>query len=72
MPAYTTLVRAVRGEFLPNRVMALSDPTSEAADKPHAIIPVLEGKTLAGGAAGVHMCGHFCLQKACDRSERTC
>ncbi len=55
-------LRAVNAEFAPNKVVALR---SGAADEEGwgISLPLLEGKTAAGGAATVYLCRNFTCEE---------
>ena len=50
-----SLVRRVAMRYIPNRVIAHVDP----AEAPSVRSPLLEGKTLVGGAPALYVCEHF-------------
>ena len=53
------LLRAVRGRFLPNRIVALLVPTHDDAETVARRVPLLEGRTLVEGKAAAYVCRDF-------------
>jgi uncharacterized protein YyaL (SSP411 family) len=58
--ATRALIRPVHEAFLPGTVLALLDPASPRPAA--AAIPLLEGKTLVGGAEAAYVCRNFACQ----------
>jgi uncharacterized protein len=53
------LLEAVRREFIPNKVVALLDPTSDDADTVEKAIPLLLGKVEIDGKPSAYVCKNF-------------
>ena len=60
-PATQALLRAVRQDFVPNKVVALHDPAQ--ANAPETTLPLIAGKTLIGDAPAAYVCRNY----TCDR-----
>ena len=56
-PATREALRAVDAEFVPNKVLAFR-PSGDGTEEEEAV-PLLRGKTTAGGAATVYLCENF-------------
>ena len=53
------LLGAVRGEFLPNKVVALLDPSWNNVDAVEKALPLLQGKRPANGQAAAYVCMNY-------------
>jgi len=54
-----SLINAVHSRFLPNRVIALLDPSRKNAAELARKIPLLAGRELIGGKAAAYVCENF-------------
>ncbi|MEE8605703.1 MAG: thioredoxin domain-containing protein [Candidatus Aminicenantaceae bacterium] len=57
-----TLLKAIHSRFIPNRVIALLDPTSTDAAELAKKIPLLSGRELVDGKATAYVCENFTCQ----------
>jgi uncharacterized protein len=66
----TAFLHAVRRPFLPNKVVALVDPSAPGADAVGERVPLLADKELVGGQAAVYVCQNFaCKRPVTDAEE---
>ena len=63
------LLDTVRREFIPNKVVALLDPTADSADAVEKMIPLLLGKTQVNGLPSVYVCKNFTCKLPVTDSE---
>ena len=56
------LLKAIHSRFIPNRVIALLDPSSMDAEELANKIPLLSGRTLIEGKATAYVCENFTCQ----------
>jgi hypothetical protein len=63
------LLDAARRRFLPARVLASSDPAAPDAAQTAKLIPLLSGKTLAGGRATAYVCENFACREPVTSAE---
>lgn len=66
-PDTDRLLEVIHGKFLPNKVVALIEPGTPAAEAVEKRIPLLAGKKMVGGKATAYVCEHFaCKQPVHD------
>jgi uncharacterized protein YyaL (SSP411 family) len=65
-----SLMQAVHSRFLPNRVIALLDPSSRNAAALSQKIPLLAGRTPVGGKAAAYVCENFACQMPVTTPEK--
>jgi hypothetical protein len=63
------LLAAVRGRYIPARVIAWIDPDASDAAARAAAVPLLAGKTLIGGKAAVYVCENFACKRPVTSPE---
>ncbi|MFP6581057.1 MAG: thioredoxin domain-containing protein [Candidatus Hydrogenedentota bacterium] len=65
----TKLLVTVRGNFIPNKIVAQVDPADASAVETAAIIPLLANKTMINNKATAYVCKDFACKKPVDTPE---
>jgi hypothetical protein len=68
-PATRALIRTVNSHYMPNRVLALLDPTADDAEAWSKRIPLLTGKTLVEGKPAAYVCENYACQRPVTTPE---
>jgi hypothetical protein len=68
-PATRALLAAVRGRFLPNKILAWYDPAAPGAAELAKAIPLLEGKALVKGRPAAYVCENFACKQPVTTPE---